>query len=309
MTKLGDSIIIATMFDHILSANPDVHLQCIGGEALAWFTTLLGDRVQIIPVDQEPKGPLDALIVFRGIKFKHFLMARKTGAVRFIAERRGFWSFLVGHHIPRRRPTTEHQLHIWGEYFEAEFPNLSWPKEYLDIRPLVGDSTPRRDKLLIHLHSQGSNRAPSLNVMRDIVAIASDSGVPTSLLSQGQSEIADQLIREIPDLQVLIPKSLPQLADHLFHARALVCADTGPVHLAAALRTPVLDLFCKHFTLPERWAPFGNGHTFLKSTTPCPRCLKRGRCERAPFSSDDCTHGFSTDTLTQAITELMSRQK
>jgi ADP-heptose:LPS heptosyltransferase len=49
--------------------------------------------------------------------------------------------------------------------------------------------------------------------------------------------------------------SLPDLADVLDRAAAVVVANTGPAHLAAAVGTPVVSLFAP--TVPaERWAPY-----------------------------------------------------
>jgi heptosyltransferase-3 len=48
---------------------------------------------------------------------------------------------------------------------------------------------------------------------------------------------------------------LPDLADVLDRAAAVVVANTGPAHLAAAVGTPVVSLFAP--TVPaERWAPY-----------------------------------------------------
>ncbi|MDP9459876.1 MAG: glycosyltransferase family 9 protein [Actinomycetota bacterium] len=50
--------------------------------------------------------------------------------------------------------------------------------------------------------------------------------------------------------------TLPELADVLARAAAVVVANTGPAHLAAAVGTPVVSLFAP--TVPAaRWAPYG----------------------------------------------------
>ena len=50
--------------------------------------------------------------------------------------------------------------------------------------------------------------------------------------------------------------SLPELADVLDRATAVVVGNTGPAHLAAAVATPVVSLFAP--TVPAaRWAPYG----------------------------------------------------
>lgn len=50
--------------------------------------------------------------------------------------------------------------------------------------------------------------------------------------------------------------SLPQLAAVLRDAAVLISGNTGPAHLAAAVRTPVVSLFAP--VVPAaRWAPYG----------------------------------------------------
>ena len=63
--------------------------------------------------------------------------------------------------------------------------------------------------------------------------------------------------------------SLPQLAATLQRAKVLVSNDSGPVHLAAALGTPVVALFgtTDPAAGPRRWGPWGAGHTVIWKET------------------------------------------
>ena len=69
--------------------------------------------------------------------------------------------------------------------------------------------------------------------------------------------------------------SLEELAGILQKARLAVTADTGPMHLAAALGTPVAALFGP--TAPWRTGPFGPGHEIVRLDLDCSPCFKR-RC-------------------------------
>lgn len=68
---------------------------------------------------------------------------------------------------------------------------------------------------------------------------------------------------------------LGELAWVLRHARVMVTVDTGPMHLAAALGTPVVALFGP--TAPWRTGPFGPGHEILRLHLDCSPCFRR-RC-------------------------------
>jgi ADP-heptose:LPS heptosyltransferase len=70
---------------------------------------------------------------------------------------------------------------------------------------------------------------------------------------------------------------LRQLAALLRRASLLVTNDSGPMHLAAAVGTPVVALFGP--TDPRCVGPYGEGHIVLRKNIDCSRC-RRNRCAR-----------------------------
>jgi heptosyltransferase I len=76
-----------------------------------------------------------------------------------------------------------------------------------------------------------------------------------------------------PRLNLAGSTSLAQLAAILRKARLAVTTDTGAMHLAAALGTPVTALFGP--TAPWRTGPFGDGHQVVRLGLPCSPCFKR----------------------------------
>jgi lipopolysaccharide heptosyltransferase II len=71
--------------------------------------------------------------------------------------------------------------------------------------------------------------------------------------------------------------NLRQLAALLRRATLLITNDSGPMHLAAAVGTPVVALFGP--TDPRRVGPYGHGHIVLRKNIDCSHC-KRNRCAR-----------------------------
>jgi len=53
----------------------------------------------------------------------------------------------------------------------------------------------------------------------------------------------------------------------------MVTTDTGPMHIAAAMGTPVVALFGP--TAPWRTGPFGDGHVVIRKELPCSPCFKK----------------------------------
>lgn len=87
--------------------------------------------------------------------------------------------------------------------------------------------------------------------------------------------------------------SLKVLAALFERARLVVTIDSGPMHLAAAMGTPVLAIFGP--TAPWRTGPFGAGHTVLRVEMECSPCLKR-QCRY----HHECMEQVSVDQVVEA---------
>jgi heptosyltransferase-2 len=79
-------------------------------------------------------------------------------------------------------------------------------------------------------------------------------------------------------------------------AALFVTNDTGPMHMANALRVPVLAVFGP--TEPRATAPFHPPSVVLKKDAPCGPCLYRScpfdhRCMRAITAEEACEAGLS----------------
>ncbi|MEN6623972.1 MAG: glycosyltransferase family 9 protein, partial [Smithella sp.] len=65
--------------------------------------------------------------------------------------------------------------------------------------------------------------------------------------------------------------SLSALAYLYRKALMVVTTDSGPMHLAAAVETPVVALFGP--TDPQRTGPYGQGHIIVRTNLPCSPCF------------------------------------
>lgn len=92
---------------------------------------------------------------------------------------------------------------------------------------------------------------------------------------------------------------LAELAGVLAGARAVVVANTGPAHLAAAVGTPVVSLFAP--TVPwVRWRPWGVPHELLYRAVPCAGC----RARACPVEGHPCLSGVSAEEAAAALRRL-----
>ncbi len=96
-----------------------------------------------------------------------------------------------------------------------------------------------------------------------------------------QTRLAASLTAKIktPDLIDLVGRtSLPQLAAVLKAAAVGIGPDSGPGHLAAAVKTPFVTLFGP--TSPQRTAPFGCEQLVVEAGLNCAPCYKKHCPER-----------------------------
>jgi len=83
----------------------------------------------------------------------------------------------------------------------------------------------------------------------------------------GEKSVAEEVARTAaPALPVAIATTLEELMGLLAHARCVIAADSGPLHLGAALGTPVVGLYGP--TDPARNGPFAAGAAVVHKARP-----------------------------------------
>ncbi len=87
----------------------------------------------------------------------------------------------------------------------------------------------------------------------------------------------------------------------LARAEAVVVANTGPAHLAAAVGTPVVSLFAPTVP-PARWRPWGVPHELLFRDVPCAGC----RARRCPVPGHPCLSEVEPAEVAEALERLTS---
>lgn len=84
----------------------------------------------------------------------------------------------------------------------------------------------------------------------------------------------------------------------------LVAGDSGPVHVASALGTPVLALFGP--TSPERWRPLSARSAVLRLPLPCSPCSNHGS-RACPLGHHDCLRKLGVDEVLAAALRLVGK--
>jgi len=93
--------------------------------------------------------------------------------------------------------------------------------------------------------------------------------------------------------------SLSHSAALLARCACLVSSDTGPLHLATAVGTPVVGLYGS--TDPRRTGPIGGGHRVLIKDLPCVPCEEKD----CPLGARACMSEITTDDVYEAVRKVM----
>lgn len=99
--------------------------------------------------------------------------------------------------------------------------------------------------------------------------------------SGADTALGEQIAKANPGrvLNLAGQTTLLELIECLRVCQLLVCNDTGPMHIAAALGKPVIGLFGP--TNPWRTGPYGQIDSVLKLALPCQPCMK-ATCHHTP---------------------------
>jgi heptosyltransferase I len=121
---------------------------------------------------------------------------------------------------------------------------------------------------------------------------------------KSQASIGDTLLKEKPSPRIVSTAgktNLHQLLSTLNLCDVIIGPDSGPGHLASALKKPYISLFGP--TPPDRVAPFGNEHLVLRSDVPCSPCMKR----KCPGLNQICMRLISPKQVASKLSEVLAQ--
>ena len=135
---------------------------------------------------------------------------------------------------------------------------------------------------------------------------ARDASLRFALLGgSGDWQLTETIRRAAPDRceNFAGRTALPELIEVLRRCELLVTNDTGPMHLAAALRKPVISLFGP--TRPDQTGPYGQEASALRHPLPCVPCMK-SRCHWVePLA---CLRGITAASVAEEVTRRLEKK-
>jgi lipopolysaccharide heptosyltransferase I len=122
------------------------------------------------------------------------------------------------------------------------------------------------------------------------------------ILVAGGEQISqvDEVLRHLrgPAINLAGKSTLLELAALLKKSTLVISNDSGPMHLAAAVGTPVVALFGP--TDPRRVGPYGAAHVVLKKQFQCAGCTRRGCAHE-----QQCLKLITVDDVVAAATPFL----
>ena len=132
--------------------------------------------------------------------------------------------------------------------------------------------------------------------------IANELGLPVVFTGESpEGPIARiRSLMKAPSASVAGETSLRELAALYRQASLLLTTDSGPMHLAAAVGTPVVALFGP--TSPERTGPYGEGHAVIRRGMACSPCFRK-KCETL-----ECMNAIGVDEVFLAVRDRVQQK-
>jgi lipopolysaccharide heptosyltransferase II len=168
---------------------------------------------------------------------------------------------------------------------------------------------------LVGLHVSGGRQSKQWHLDRfaDVGRTLADAESCALVLtgSAGDRPLVDTVraaLGNVPVVDTAGHLTLPETAALLARLDVLVTGDTGPMHLASAVGTPVVALFGP--SDPRRYGPRGGPSSILRVQLPCSPCGQvRLPPERCRGHVPDCMDGISVEVVVAAARELLGSRR
>ena len=111
------------------------------------------------------------------------------------------------------------------------------------------------------------------------------------------------LVPDVPISNFAGQLTLKELSALIFYAEALVCVDSVPLHIASALKTPVVTLFGP--TSEINWGPWMHPNARVVTQAPsCRPCYQDG-CGGSKMS--DCLYSIPVSSILSALDQIVGK--
>lgn len=338
--RIGEVLIAASAVDRIKKDNPEANITFITSGYSRPLVEGRMDIAEVVVVDTVNKrGWLRrAILLSRFLKRKNFDLAivlnphKLLHLACFLAKvpcRLGYrrkWGFLLTHgEKDQRHKGEKHEVEYVMDLLEKvgiksdDEPSVSlvFDKDaQRAVKTLLGANSMSMDRPIIAIHPSASNEAKmwGKDRFRELVKkLSSEKKVYVCVIGDRHSRrLAEEIIHGedhsiVKDFTGMF--DLKQLSAFLSKCSVLVTNDSGPMHMAAALGTPVVAIFGRNISgvSPARWRPWGKGHVVLHKGK-CVPCLDT-KCRNGYKCFSEITVGEVFNKVTGLLERVLPDEK
>ncbi|HVS50782.1 MAG TPA: glycosyltransferase family 9 protein [Opitutaceae bacterium] len=329
---LGDVVLLGPLLRNLRLHWPAAHLAALVESRFADVLALNPDvDATLVLPDRLGEWPR-FLRALRRARFTHVLDLDNTEKTAAIARLSGASTRVGLHHGGHRMkfpaaythivhdPTELHEHRSITEYYLRALEPIGVPVATREVR-LV----PREDDLaalqkfvgaggrilLVHPGSRSPMRIWPVERFAAVCDFAQDQLDAQVVLVGGPGDeplLAG--IRRHTRMHVLTPPGPLSIARFAALARlshALLCHDSGPMHVAAAVGTRVIALYGSQNAALFR--PAGAGHTLLQPPLPCVDCVAPDRCVPGDSYRNFCVRQVATDRVLAAVRDVFAHPR
>jgi len=215
-------------------------------------------------------------------------------------------------------PNEQHESHPITEYYLRALPAAGVPVASREVRlepraadlaelgRLVGAVGP---VLLVHPGSRSPARIWPAERFAAVCDRVQDELAAQVVLVGGPGDTALLAeIRRLARTHLLTlpqPPSLPRFAALARLAAVVLCHDSGPMHVAAAVGTRVVALYGSQNSV--LFQPAGEGHLLLRPSLPCTACVAPGQCVPGDSYRTYCVRRLSADEVFAGVRDQLAR--
>ncbi len=182
-----------------------------------------------------------------------------------------------------------------AKFMECTIDKVEYPFAPYDTQPAILAGLPSEFAVVSPSAGKEANRWPAEKFGRLCAALP----IPCVVVA-GASEapIADEVVAHSNGNACSIAgkTGLKELTAVIAKARLMVCNDTGPQHIAAALNIPVFAIFGP--ANPVRTGPYGSIHTVIQKEYDCIPCYAHKPCTENAFQ---CMETLSVEEVHSQI--------
>jgi len=325
---LGDVVLLGSVFRSLRQHWPQAHLTVLVERAYAGVPTMNPDVDDIL---QMPHRAPEWWRLIRTLRQKKFTLVldfdnrQKTALITRLSRAACRVALHHGSKVCQPGCYTRHEIveddflvnrHITDFYHRmlraVDVPLVAAPfsltpqaadLDFVRRLPELANLPPGRPRLLVHPGSRSPYRVWPAKAFAEVCDRLQTEGAASVILVAGPAEqtLVDAIRQHMqaPVVCLQHPLGVPQLAALFASVDLLLCHDSGPMHLAAAVGTRVVALYGSQNL--ANWRPLGAHHIVLQPPLPCVNCVSPGVCQPNDSYFNHCVRNITVPDVLAAL--------